>query len=45
MMTEQEVKNMNEVADRIANKVVSIASYPKFGIGDAPVNVAAKVFG
>lgn len=43
-MTEQQVKEENMMAERIARKLLG-AVVPEFGIGGVPVNTAAKVFG
>lgn len=44
-MTEEQVREENNLADRIARKMLS-GVYPTFDVqGGVPVNVAAKVFG
>lgn len=44
-MTEEQVREENEFADRIARKIMGNV-YPKFDAqGGVPVKVAAKVFG
>lgn len=43
-MTEEQVRDENQMADRIARKILGTVC-PKFGMGGVPVSVAAKVFG
>ena len=43
-MTEQQVKDENLMADRIARKILGSVC-PTFGMGGVPVRVAAKVLG
>ena len=43
-MTEQQIKDENQMADRIARKILGNVC-PSFGQGGVPVKIAAKVFG
>lgn len=43
-MTEQKVREENEMADRIARKILGSVC-PNFGTGSVPTKVAAKVMG
>ena len=43
-MTEQQVRDENLMADRIARKILGSVC-PTFGMGGVPVRVAAKVLG
>ena len=43
-MTEEQIRDENLLADRIARKLLG-AVVPEFGIGGVPTKVAAKVFG
>ena len=43
-MTEEQVRDENQMADRIARKLLS-GIYPQFPAENVPVKVAAKVFG
>lgn len=43
-MTEEQVRDENQMADRIARKILGNVC-PAFGKGGVPVKVAAKVFG
>ena len=43
-MTEQQVREENEMADRIARKILG-SICPRFGTGGVPTKLAAKVMG
>lgn len=43
-MTEQQVKEENEMADRIARKILGNVC-PSFGTGGVPTKIAARVMG
>ncbi len=43
-MTEQQVREENEMADRIARKILGSVC-PRFGTGGVPTKIAAKVMG